>query len=224
MALLIAGCVTPYNPFKVSQAELRRRVRTIALYPLVTNADLVNPDEARALIEPLIARQLAAGGFKVVGSEEVARMRGEAAKSVGELYDPKTGEMNEANSKVVDAAVHRELALKDHVDAILYTSITLVEIEELHGQHFYCGDQGPPYWPTQLPRGEHPTRAMAACFNTVLEDAEERDLYSIRSGIIPTETYALQTHAKRPAGAVLKHVPQLKAAIKDTLGPLTGQK
>src|SRR5689334_19470862 len=125
--VLVPGCAWLYNPpFLVTPGELRRRGHTIASFPTQASSHLADEEVRRAVVEPVVTGRLVAGGFKVIGSEQVARIRDDAAKTVGDLFDRTTGERNEANWKLVKAAVQHALAVKSGVDGILYTGITSV--------------------------------------------------------------------------------------------------
>jgi hypothetical protein len=49
---------------------------------------------------------------------------------------------------------------------------------------------------------------------------EERELYSIRSGLETLSTFARQTRAERPMGERLLDPARLQQAVDETLGPL----
>jgi hypothetical protein len=222
--LATAGCVTPqqYDPFKVAEADLRSRVDTIALAPLRVSADLADPSAARAAIEPLVAAKLERAGFRVVASVEFDALWRAAASVIGDVFDPKTGELNKERWEAVEDAVYHDLAQQRGADALLYLQISEEEFPLPTPKLWFCGTRGELYWPGGLPLLARPTLAYAACLNTTLYDMEERVLYSIRSGLQTTQTYALQTWAERPKEELLGDRAALQNAVDATLGRLAG--
>jgi hypothetical protein len=222
--LATAGCVTPqqYDPFKVTEAEVRSRVDTIALAPLRVSSDLVDPPAARAAIEPLVTAKLERAGFRVVPSAEFDALWRAAASAIGDVYDPKTGEANKERWEAVEDAVYHDLAKQHGADALLYLQISVEEFPLPTQRLWFCGTQGELYWPGGLPLFARPTLAYATCLNASLYDMEERALYSIRSGLQTTQTYALQTWAERPKEELLRDEAALQNAVGATLGRLAG--
>jgi hypothetical protein len=222
--LATAGCVTPqhYDPFKVAEADVRSRVDTIALAPLRVSSELAEPAAARAAIEPLVIAKLERAGFRVVPSTEFDALWRAAASAVGDVYDPKTGEVNKERWEAVEDTVYHDLAKQHAADALLYLRISEEEYPLPTPRLWFCGTQGELYWPSGLPLPARPTLAYAACLNTTLYDLEERTLYSIRSGLQTTQTYALQTSAGRPKAELLGDRTALQRAVDATLGRLAG--
>ena len=56
----LGGCAKPYDPYQVPRAEVRSRVRTIAISPHVVPYRHMDEIEARALFEPLATERLEA--------------------------------------------------------------------------------------------------------------------------------------------------------------------
>lgn len=219
------GCVTPaaYDPFAIPAAELRGRVDTIAISPLRVGPHLADPSETRALIEPRVAERLERGGFRVVPSAAFDALWRSAAATVGDVYDRETGERNKERWEAVEAAVLLDLAAKHGADAVLYLQIDTVDLHLAPENVQFCATQGQLYWPTGWAWGTPAVLARAACLGVGLYDMEERRLYSIRTGLMTTETYAQQTHAERAAGEVLRDKAVLERALEEVLGPLAGE-
>jgi hypothetical protein len=221
LAAAILACAKPYDPFRIPAAELRERVRTIALVPLRVSLDVADPALAREKIEPLVAARLAAGGFRVVGAQETERLWREAAAEVGDVFDPLSGEVDQELFDAVEDSVYHELRAEHGVDAVLWMRISAVELYLTGAKTTFCGTTDAVYWPGEtLGTFEGTTLVLAACLNTTLYDMEERELYSIRSGLETIETFARQTRAERPMGERLQDPARLKQAVDETLGPL----
>ena len=75
-ALLTAGCAiefpAPPSHFTLAHDDFYAKVKTIAIAPLVTPADLESPAPVMAKFETLIAATLRDGGYTVVPSKEYA--------------------------------------------------------------------------------------------------------------------------------------------------------
>lgn len=227
--LSVTACytMTPYDPFRISESELRTRVQTIALAPLRVSPWLAEPAFARAQIEPLAVARLVEGGFAVVPSAEMERLWGSIAVEVGNLFDPESGEVDQERWEAVEAAVYRDLQSEHGVDAVLYLWISSVDLHIPPPNPAYCGIRDSLYWPNQnLGFAEYtkakssPTLARALCLNANLHDMETREIYGIRSGLELTETFASQTKAKRPMEERLRDPDRLQQAIEAVVGPL----
>jgi hypothetical protein len=178
---------------------------------------------ARAAIEPIVTERLKAGGFAVVGSEETEKFWRRAAGDVGAVFDPVTGDIDEARFKTVRDAVHRDLGKERDVDAILYLSISPVVLYLPGSTVTYCGTTTgePLYWPpSAAPWSELPTLALVLCLNAGLFDIAGRELYGIRHCLDAAETYAEQSRAVRPIAQRLRQHARIVEAVEATVGPL----
>lgn len=221
IALLAGACATPYDPFRIPAAELRARVRVIAIAPVRVSPGVADPALARARIEPLVAERLAAGGFRVVSADEVDRLWRSAVADVGNVFDPVSGELDEERYEAVESTVYHELSVRHRVDAVLWTRVHTVDVFLAAENVTFCGTTDARYWPgSKLGLFERATLVRASCLATALVDMEDRELYRIRSGLETIETFARQTRAERPLGDRLSDPGRLKQAIEDTLGPL----
>lgn len=221
-ALLASACTTtPYDPFRIPAAELRERVRIIALAPLQANSEIADRARAREQIEPLVIARLEAGGFEVVPSAEMERYWRAAAADVGDVFDPVTGKVDPERYDAVESAVFHELRSEHAADAVLWLRIYTVDLYGAGSRTTFCGTTDDVYWPAgQLSRLQTATLVFATCLSTTLYDMEERELYGIRSGLETVETFAWQTRAERPLEGRLRDPARLQQAVEQTLGPL----
>ena len=222
LAMLGAGCARPYDPFRVPREQVRDRIRTIALAPLRVHADLGEPDPARPAIEAAVTERLVAGGFTIVGSDEMGRLWREVARAVGDVFDPITGVAEPKRYKAVEEAVYRELGARHRVDAVLYLQLEVVDVHLPGTTVRYCGVEDPVYWTGGSLLFDPPLLARAACLVVTLYDRDRRQLYAIQSGIEPFETYARQTRAVRPPATRLQDVERIRRAVDQVVGPLAG--
>jgi hypothetical protein len=220
-ALAAAACATPYDPYRVPSAELRARVRTIALAPMLVNPNAAERATARERIEPLVRARLARGGFEVVPAEVWEGLWRTAAADVGDVFDPVSGKVDDERWKAVEAAVYHELAGAHGVDAVLRLRLDTVDVHLARKNVAYCGVQDAVYWPgSTFSVLETATYVLGSCLYAVLLDLDERELYGIRSGVELVETYARQTRAVRPQAERLADASRLREAVEATIGPL----
>ena len=128
--LLTVGCaIDPPEPpshFTLAHDEFYARVKTIAIAPLTTPADLANPEQVEKKFEPLIATMLRNAGYRVVPSKEYAALFEQATGKQGGYFDAYSGKLDAAKHDAALKATREGLAAKFDVDAVLYPGIELV--------------------------------------------------------------------------------------------------
>jgi hypothetical protein len=196
-------------------------VRTIALSPLRVHPDVAEHDAARGLIEAAVAARLGEDGFTVVGSDAVLGAWRDLSRTVGNVFDPITGAADPGRYEVVEAGVYRELGRR-RVDAVLYLRVEPVDVYLPGTTVHYCGAEDPIYWPDGGLGDDAATLARAACLIVTVYDLDRRQLYAIRSGIEPFETYARQTRATLPPAMRLRDAARIDRAVAQALAPLAG--
>jgi hypothetical protein len=226
LSLLAAACATqPYDPFRIPAAELRGRVRTIALAPLEVRASLADRSFAREQIEPLVVARLEQGGFAVVPSAEMERLWRAAAADVGGVFDPVSSEVDPERYEAVEASVYHDLRSQHRVDGVLRLRISTVDLYLTGATTTFCGTTDNVYWPGgRIPRIEEATLVRASCLSATLHDMEERELYGIRSGLETVEAFAWQTRAVRPLEQRLRNPVRIREAVEVIIGPLADRR
>lgn len=219
-SLLVASCVTPYDPFKIPAEDLRARVDTIALAPFAVGSDIGDRERLRPRVEELATQRLKAGGWRIVPMDTVESIWEQTGNEVGPLYDHR-GKVDSDRREIVEDLVLRKLIAVHNVDAVLYLKILPVDLNVVRGETLFCGVWGKPYWPGgPMGIGKVATLARAGCLYANLYDMEGREIYNIRHGLEIYETYAKQTRALRPLEERFTKDEQLRAAVEATLGPL----
>ena len=213
------GCAT-YDPFKVPAESIRERVDTVALASLEVAVELGDEHRVRALIEPRVAAMLREGGFEVVPPDEWDRRWLTIAKEIGQIWDPVTGKRDDERYQAARSALHHDLALERGVDAIVHLSLYLEKIEASGRAPLLCGIQRDVYWPSSLPLLARITIAYGACLEIEMYDMDRREMYGIRHGLEFVDTYALQTHARRPIDQRLRDPAVIEEALAAIVGPL----
>src|ERR1041384_3450117 len=84
-----------YDPFKIAHADIRGRVKVVALVPIELSTDAEDPAAVKAKFEWLIRSKLEEGGFKVIPSDEFASIWKKTVEKLGPVYDPATGRRDE---------------------------------------------------------------------------------------------------------------------------------
>jgi len=121
--LIITGCATPYNPFKVSQEQFFAKTKVIALVPIIVPSDLQDPEPVKIKFESMIGDKLRDAGFLTIPSQEYS-----------EIYKRMTDQMGSPHELTC-----RELCAKFKVDAFLYPSIDVVAAEWADGMASWWG-------------------------------------------------------------------------------------
>ena len=113
------GCAGPPEPSPSVELRLASAVDTVALAPIGAATDALSDAEARAKFEGRAIERLEASGIRVVPAAVFDRSWQRYADDVGGVYDAATGVVDAARFEIVRAAVYRELAETDGVDAVL---------------------------------------------------------------------------------------------------------
>lgn len=188
LALILANCAgtAPFNPYKVPPAEIKARVKTVALSPVDTLPDLDNPDRVKAGFEALIAAKLREAGFMVVPSAEYAAIWKQTMKKAGGVFDPATGKRNEHAFAAARETTVRELFAKTGANALLDAGIGAVNADiegnyaSWHGAGEYVtadGALGSLFGP------QYRGTINALSLIVILSDADGRELYANAGGI-----------------------------------------
>lgn len=131
VALVGAGCATPPplpDPFKIAQDEFYRQIKTLALAPIAMPRGLEDPEPVRAKFESLITAKLREAGFSTAPSQQFADIWQRMADQVGGLFDPRTGQLDEAKFKTVREHALRELSATFKADALMQARIQPVTV------------------------------------------------------------------------------------------------
>lgn len=125
---MAAGCGSKrYDPWLVPQERFSATVRTIALVSTDLPEDLEDPDPAQATFDSLLAAELRAAGFNVVGPAVTREIWGRLVDSVGGYYDPFTGRKDTTKYHPVRRAWSRILSETHGADAALFPAIIVVD-------------------------------------------------------------------------------------------------
>ncbi len=121
-----AATTAPYNPFKTPQAEIKNKVKVVALAPVSVGVD--NPDPVKAKFEALVTAKLQEGGFTVVPSTEYGAIWKQMTETLGGFFDPMTGKRDDQKFKTLRQHAMRELAAKTNADGLMEIAIVPVKV------------------------------------------------------------------------------------------------
>ena len=197
------------------------RVDTIALVPLAVEIDLDDEERVRALIEPRAIAMLRERGFEVVPPEEWERRWLAIAQEIGPIWDPVTGERDDERYEAARTAIHHDLAMERGVDALGFLILLSDEIEASGPSPELCGISRDVYWPGErLARNTRVTSVHGVCLGFAIFDLDRRKLHAARHGLEWIDTYARQTHARRPLAARLRNASVIEEALAAVVGPV----
>lgn len=205
LAVAALACVTgprerPPTEEEIAFEKARANLDTVALMPLRSAMPHVEREQVVAAFEDRLVRRLEAAGLRVLRPSVWDELWRRYAADVGQIFDPKTGKVDEERRRTVYEAVVRELGEAHAVDAILFAAVTEDTHYGVYSIADACGGREAPYWPSGWrPRPEHPaSRVEIACLNVVLDDMNGKTLFGRRAPVEGIETYHLQTLAVRP--------------------------
>ncbi len=142
IVLIGSGCAAkqpPYNPFKIPEDQLRSKIHTIALVPIIAPDGLEKPDQVKAKFESLLDAKLRKLGFKVIPSREYDAIWKKMMDKVGGYFDPVTGKRDDAKFKAVKTHTLREVNSKLKADAVLYSAIRVFPVKFSSNQASWHG-------------------------------------------------------------------------------------
>jgi hypothetical protein len=125
-ALIVAGCAPVADPFRISAAEFRRRVKTVAVAQVIVPSNLGVDAAARTKFHPALEDKLRQAGFTVVPAQQVGEIREAKERELGGLFDPQTGKLDEAKLTALMSFVRGELGTRFSADAVLLARVRTV--------------------------------------------------------------------------------------------------
>jgi hypothetical protein len=127
-AVALAGCATapPYDPFLQSEAQFRQKIRRIALAPTAVPPQLGISESAKLGFDSLIESKLREAGFTVYPAKVWGEVFARKQQEAGGVFDPRTGEPDEAKVKVVLARTAEEVRRQFQFDGLLLPRVHIV--------------------------------------------------------------------------------------------------
>jgi hypothetical protein len=124
----VAACAVQ-GPFTVSRSEIYKRIKTVALVPLVLPKPLRIDRAVTGRVEQKIEVSLREAGFQVIPAVEFETIWQRQSEKVGALFDPKTGLRDEPRFDSVRRESRREVKERFGADALLLCSVEVVTVQ-----------------------------------------------------------------------------------------------
>jgi hypothetical protein len=199
----------------------------VALAPLALPEALEDPESARALFEPLLARRLEAAGFALVPSAETAQAWEEARLAHGPFFDPLTGEERHERTRAARRAALRALAEARGAVAWLRPALEASMVSYERGKAAWDGveESAAPSGAGELPalslvvRLEDLAAEPVATGRGGLQLAAKYSMWSSKLGVVPREK--LFQSEKKNAAAVERALEAPLAALAEGRGART---
>jgi hypothetical protein len=127
--IAVGGCVTaaPRNPFRIPEAQFRARVTRIALAPIAVPAQLAVSEPTKLRFDALIEAKLQQSGFATLPASDRREVFTRRQQEAGGLFDPRTGDLDDAKVKMVLARTIEDIRGRFQLDAILLSRVQVVQ-------------------------------------------------------------------------------------------------
>ncbi len=221
------GCATtpPYEPYQVPREQFHAKVRTIGVAELAVPSDLENPDAVKQRFEAMIIQRLESQGFRTVPSEKVMPVWDEMEAQMGGMFNPMTGELDQKKFDTARLHLLQEIATQFGADALLHTTIGVVDAKFESGTAHWCGSSQrmQSVGSTLLDGLGGMTSAgtiKATCLFVVIEDMSGVDLYKDMGGIEVLGRLVIGGFEPRPQTELFIDVERNHAAVDSALGAL----
>jgi hypothetical protein len=113
------GRPSPSKPFGIPEEEFRTKVKRIALAPIAVPPRLGVPEPAKLRVDALIETKLREAGFATFPAREWGEVFTRTQQEVGGLFDPRTGDLDEAKVKTILARTIEDIRGRFQLDAVL---------------------------------------------------------------------------------------------------------
>ncbi|HEX9445447.1 MAG TPA: hypothetical protein VGA73_15105 [Candidatus Binatia bacterium] len=228
LALALYGCAgaTRSNPFKIPQAEIKGKVKIVALAPINFPTDIDDPDPVKAKFESLITAKLKEGGFTVVPSSEYGALWKQMTEQLGGFFDPMTGKRDEQKFKTVREHTLRELSAKTKADAVLGSAILGFKAAFRLNRASWHGtseDLVPGGVLTAVLIGGHNGTVGALSLGVGLSDIHDVDLYMNYGGIQLLSKISRGNFSPVPRAELFADEERNRKAVDIALDPLLGK-
>ncbi len=226
--LTVSSCAvaSPPNPFKIPEANIKAKVKVVALAPLNLGSEFEDPQSIQTKFESLIETKLREGGFTVVPSKEYAAIWKQMTETLGGVFDPISGKRDEAKLKMVREHTVRELASKNRADAVLYSGMGAVKANfnagraKWHGTAEYIVTGG--FWGALAAGNTYGTIPAVSLFVS-LTDLNGVDMYVNAGGVQALSKLSGRNFTTVPRHELFTDEDRNRHALNIALNPLLGK-
>lgn len=221
--------MVPYNPFKITQDQFYKEIKTIALTPLNIPKGIEDQVSLNAQFESYVETKLKKARFEVVPSKVYKEIWDRQVKQIGGYYNPRTGEVDKSKYEAIVEYTRNELKTGYNADALLYPAICIVQVR-FHGNvAMWHGTSEMMEMPRYMPLTEGSTRALS--FSVLIEDIQGVETYANLGGIqllsklkVTDQEIKSQKFIDIPEREILNNPERNEAAVKIALIPLIDNK
>lgn len=222
-----SGCtptIATQDPLRIPREELYSKIKTVAIDFGAAPSPVSLADLGK--FEAIIEGRLREAGFAVVPSREAQGIGNRFVKQMGGLFDPKTGQRDEAKRKIVREHLFRELKLKFKADAVMTVNILPVSAEftalgaNWHGtsESILPADAG--FAGLFFGPGVVSGTIQALSLLIVIEDTNEVPIYKNLGGIQLLEKFSGGKRLPVPREQVFSDEGRNREAVNIALRPL----
>lgn len=227
---ITGGCATtdtPYEPFKVDQEEIGRRVDSVGLVPCVIPDDIVEHEAKRKEFESYLIKKMRDAGFSMVPSSEYQEVFLPMKAAVGPLYDPNTGDLLKEKKETLTRHVRTEYLNEHDVDALLRCGVVVVKASWNHNHVSWHGTTAAStgkkgFWANLSAPSAYGT-IPALSFRVSLEDRKGDDYYVNYGGIQLLRWVSGMKFKPVPINQLLSDSERNRRSVDIALGPLLGE-
>ena len=128
-AIPVGGCATasPSSAFQIPEEQFHSKVKRIALAPIAVPSQLGVSEPAKLRFDALIEAKLQEAGFTTFPAKEWGEAFTRIQQEAGGLFDPRTGELDDAKVKTILLRTVEELRGRFQLDAILFPRVHVVK-------------------------------------------------------------------------------------------------
>jgi hypothetical protein len=223
-----------YSPWRIDRQQFEHSIKTIALAPITLPEGLHDPDAVRAAFESLIESKLREGGLVIVPPERVGEIWDREMDAVGGLYDPATGQRDEAKYQTVRRNTLSELRETCKADAVMWVFIQVVEAEWSGTTARWDGTTDSVKSRGRQMKESLPFAMMGVSVSysgsvgalsliVTVEDCQSTVLYNNRGGIQVIARFLNGDPIPVPASEILTNKERNAASVDIALNPLIGK-
>ncbi len=225
---VLAGMPAPsfaeFDPYEVPRNLFRKRVTTIALWPITLPSEFEERDELKAELEARLTRKLEGFGFEVVESDVVREVWTELSEKLGGVYDRHTGAEISEKHELAWEYLFQQLGASHGVNAVLEAWVSYNEINPIVGWSYRGMPYGNPItWGGEnlgSSPAEQPLLLVGPSLNVTILDREHAKLYGVQMAIEWSAAYLASSRSVRDDTELLINPAHIDQAVDVTTGYL----
>ena len=226
VSMTACAATTAYNPFKVPQADIKNKVKVVALAPINFPTDIDNAEAIKATFESLVTAKLREGGFTVVPSPEYGQIWKDMTEKLNGIFDPMTGKRDQQKYKTAREHTLRELASRTKADGLLDFAVVPVKAGfrlNVASWHGTSEDLVPGGVFTAVLIGGSNGTVGALSLGVTLSDINDVEMYTNVGGIQVLSKLSFGSFKPVPRNELFADEERNRKAVEIALNPLIGK-